>query len=243
MSPTFRALAHRNYRLYYTGGFVSNIGTWMQRVAQDWLVLLLSDNDGTALGITTGLQFLPILLLSPYAGAVADRFPKKRLLQMAQLMMAAPAVLLGVLAVTGLAEQWHVYAIALLFGIGTAFEAPVRQSFISELVTPEDLQNAVGLNSASFNGGRIIGPGLAGLMIAALGSGVQATGVVILINAASYGAVLIALQGIRGGLPERDGPPPPRRGMVVDGMRYVRSRPDLLLVLGVMFFVSTTNAR
>ena len=144
LSPTFRALAHRNYRLYYTGGFVSNIGTWMQRVAQDWLVLLLSDNSGTALGITTGLQFLPILLLSPYAGAVADRFPKKRLLQIAQLMMAAPAVLLGVLAVTGVAQQWHVYVIALLFGVGTAFEAPVRQSFVSELVTPEDLPNAVG---------------------------------------------------------------------------------------------------
>ena len=239
MSPTFRALAHRNYRLYYTGGFISNIGTWMQRIAQDWLVLLLSDNSGTALGITTGLQFLPILLLSPYAGAVADRFPKKRLLQLAQLMMAAPAVLLGVLAVTGVAEQWHVYAIALLFGIGTAFEAPVRQSFVSELVTPEDLQNAVSLNSASFNGGRIIGPGLAGLMIAALGSGVQATGVVILLNAASYGAVLVALQAIRGGLPERDGPPPPRRGMIVDGMRYVRARPDLVLILGVMFFVGT----
>ncbi len=239
MSPTFRALAHRNYRLYYTGGFISNIGTWMQRVAQDWLVLLLSNNSGTALGITTGLQFLPILLLSPYAGAIADRFPKKRLLQIAQLMMAAPAVLLGVLAVTGVAQQWHVYAIALLFGIGTAFEAPVRQSFVGELVTPEDLPNAVGLNSASFNGGRIIGPGLAGLMIAALGSGVQATGVVILINAASYGAVLVALSAIRGGLPERDGPPPPRRGMIVEGMRYVRSRPDLLLVLGVMFFVGT----
>ena len=239
MSPTFRALAHRNYRLYYTGGFVSNIGTWMQRVAQDWLVLLLSDNSGTALGITTGLQFLPILLLSPYAGAIADRFPKKRLLQIAQVMMAAPAVLLGFLAVTGLAQQWHVYAIALLFGIATAFEAPVRQSFISELVSPEDLQNAVSLNSASFNGGRIIGPGLAGLMIAALGSGVEATGVVILINAVSYVAVLVALQAIRGGLPVRDGPPPPRKGMVADGMRYVRSRPDLLLVLGVMFFVGT----
>jgi MFS family permease len=239
LSPTFRALVHRNYRLYYTGGFISNIGTWMQRVAQDWLVLLLSDNSGTALGITTGLQFLPILLLSPYAGAVADRFPKKRLLQIAQLMMATPAVLLGVLAVTGVAQQWHVYAIALLFGIGTAFEAPVRQSFVGELVTPEDLPNAVGLNSASFNGGRIIGPGLAGLMIAALGSGVEATGVVILINAASYGAVLVALSAIRGGLPERDGPPPPRRGMIVDGMRYVRSRPDLMLVLGVMFFVGT----
>ena len=238
MSPTFRALAHRNYRLYYTGGFVSNIGTWMQRIAQDWLVLLLSNNSGTALGITTGLQFLPILLLSPYAGAIADRFPKKRLLQLAQVLMAAPAVLLGLLAVTGLAEQWHVYAIALLFGIGTAFEAPVRQSFLAELVTPDDLPNAVGLNSASFNGGRIIGPGLAGLMIAALGSGVQATGVVILINAASYGAVLMALSGIRD-LPEPDGPRPPRRGMVVDGMRYVRSRPDLLLVLSVMFFVGT----
>jgi MFS family permease len=238
LSPTFRALAHRNYRLYYTGGFVSNVGTWMQRIAQDWLVLLLSNNSGTALGITTGLQFLPILLLSPYAGAIADRFPKKRLLQVAQVMMAAPAVLLGVLAVTGLAEQWHVYAIALLFGIGTAFEAPVRQSFIHELVTPDDLPNAVGLNSASFNGARIIGPGLAGLMIAALGSGVEATGYVILINAVSYAAVLVALQGIRD-LPERDGPRPPRHGMVMDGMRYVRSRPDLLLVLGVMFFVGT----
>jgi MFS family permease len=239
LSPTFRALAHRNYRLYYTGGFISNIGTWMQRVAQDWLVLLLSNNSGTALGITTGLQFLPILLLSPYAGAIADRFPKKRLLQIAQVMMAAPAVLLGTLAVTGLVEQWHVYAVALMFGIGTAFEAPVRQSFISDLVTPEDLQNAVSLNSASFNGGRIIGPGLAGLMIAALGSGVEATGVVILFNAASYGATLFALSRIRGGLPERDGPRPPRKGMVTDGLRYVRSRPDLLLVLGVMFFVGT----
>ena len=128
---------------------------------------------------------------------------------------------------------------ALLFGVGTAFEAPVRQSFIGELVTPEDLPNAVGLNSASFNGGRIIGPGLAGLMIAALGSGVQATGVVILLNAASYGAVLVALQAIRGGLPQRDGPPPPRKGMIIDGMRYVRSRPDLVLVLAVMFFVGT----
>ncbi len=238
MSPTFRALAHRNYRLYATGGFVSNIGTWMQRVAQDWLVLVLSGNSGTALGITTGLQFLPILLLSPFAGAIADRFPKKRLLQLAQLMMAAPAVLLGVLAVTGVAQQWHVYVIAFTFGIATAFEAPVRQAFVSELVSPEDLSNAVGLNSASFNAGRIIGPGLAGLMIAAFGSGVQATGVVILLNAASYGAVLVALSAIRRDHPD-DGERPERRGMVVDGLRYVRSRPDLVLILGVMFFLGT----
>jgi MFS family permease len=238
LSPTFRALAHRNYRLYATGGLVSNIGTWMQRIAQDWLVLVLSGNSGTALGITTGLQFLPILLLSPFAGAIADRFPKKRLLQLAQLMMAAPAVLLGILAVTGVAQQWHVYAIAFTFGIATAFEAPVRQAFVSELVSPEDLSNAVGLNSASFNAGRIIGPGLAGLMIAAFGSGVQATGVVILLNAASYGAVLLALSAIRGDLPDDD-ERPERRGMVVDGLRYVRSRPDLVLILGVMFFLGT----
>ena len=238
MSPTFRALAHRNYRRYYAGGLVSNTGTWMQRVAQDWLVLLLSGNSGAALGITTGLQFLPILLLSPYAGAVADRFPKQRLLQLAQVLMAVPALALGVLAVTGLAQQWHVYLIALLFGIGTAFEAPVRQAFVSELVGPDDLSNAVGLNSASFNAGRIIGPGLAGLLIAALGSDVQATGVVILLNAASYGAVLLALRGMRD-LPSRDGPVPRGGGMVVDGLRYVRSRPDLMLVLAVMFFVGT----
>jgi MFS family permease len=239
LSPTFRALAHRNYRLYATGGLVSNTGTWMQRVAQDWLVLVLSNGSGTALGITTGLQFLPILLLSPLAGAVADRFPKRRLLQAAQLLMAVPAALLGVLAVSGAAQQWHVYVIALLFGIGTAFEAPVRQAFVGELVTAEDLPNAVGLNSASFNAGRILGPGLAGLMIAALGSGAQATGVVILLNAASYGAVLLALQAIR---TDDDGPEvvrPPRRGMVRDGLRYVRGRPDLLLVLGTMFFIGT----
>ncbi len=239
MSPTFRALSHRNYRLYAAGGVVSNVGTWMQRVAQDWLVLQLSHNDGTALGITTGLQFLPILLLSPYAGSVADRFPRRRLLQVLQVAMAVPAAVLGVLAVTGVAQPWHVYLIALAFGTATAFEAPARQSFVGELVSPEDLGNAVGLNSASFNAGRIIGPGVAGLMIAALGSGVSATGWVILINAASYGAVLVALQLIHGDRILATVPGGRRKGMIRDGVSYVRSRPDLLLVLGVMAFVGT----
>jgi len=239
VSPTFRALSSRNYRLYAAGGVVSNTGTWMQRIAQDWLVLLLSDNSGIALGITTGLQFLPILLLSPYAGSIADRFPKRRLLQLAQLMMAAPAVILGLLAVTGLAEQWHVYVIALMFGVATAFEAPVRQSFVPELVPPEHLANAVGLNSASFNAGRVLGPALAGLLIAALGSGVEATGVVILINAASYGAVLLALHGIHGGRIQVEVDADKRHGTVRDGVRYVLGRPDLMLVLGVMAFVGT----
>jgi len=239
LSPTFRALAHRNYRLYWSGGLVSNIGTWMQRVAQDWLVLLLSDNSGVALGITTGLQFLPILLLSPYAGAVADRLPKRRLLQLAQVMMAGPAILLGVLAITGLAQAWHVYVIALLFGMATAFEAPVRQAFVGELVGAEDLSSAVGLNSASFNAGRIIGPGVAGLTIAALGSGVQATGVVILVNALSYGAVLVALLRMQDADIEAAAAGERRRGMVREGLSYVLGRADLMLVVGVMAFVGT----
>src|SRR5690349_10577045 len=166
----------------------------MQRVAQDWLVVLLATNDGTALGITTGLQFLPVLLLSPYAGVIADRFPKRRLLQVTQATMAIASVLLGVLAVTEVAETWHVYVIAVAFGIGAAFAAPARQSFVSEMVEPDEVTNAVGLNSASFNLARIVGPALAGLMIHALGDGTAATGWVILVNAASYAAIIGQLQ-------------------------------------------------
>ena len=194
MSPTFRALHNPNYRRYALGSLVSNTGTWMQRVAQDWLVLRLTDGSGTALGITTGLQFLPVLLLSPYAGVIADRFPKRRLLQLTQLTMAFASLVLGVLAVTGGAQVWQVYVIAFLFGIGSAFDAPARQSFVSEMVGPDDLTNAVGLNSATFNTARIIGPALAGLMIGALGGGATATGWVILINALSYGAVIWQLE-------------------------------------------------
>jgi MFS family permease len=211
----------------------------MQRVAQDWLVLQLTGNSGTALGITTGLQFLPILLLSPYAGLIADRFPKRRLLQVTQLMIAVPAAVLGVLAVTGAAQTWHVYVLATIFGIGTAFDGPARQSFVSEMVGPDDLTNAVGLNSASFNAARVVGPAVAGVMIAALGGGVQATGAVILINAVSYGAVILSLQRMRES--ELDTPEPAGRekGMIRDGVRYVRSRPDVMLVLTIVFFAGT----
>jgi MFS family permease len=239
LRSTFRALANRNYRLYAAGGVVSNTGTWMQRVAQDWLVLQLTANSGTALGITTGLQFLPILLFSAYAGVVADRFPKRRLLQVTQLMMAAPALLLGLLAVSGAVETWHVYVLAFVFGIGTAFDAPARQSFVSEMVPRNELTNAVGLNSASFNVARIVGPALAGFMIAWLGGGAQATGWVIVINALSYGAVVVALQRMRTG--DLDSPEPQRRekGMVRDGLRYIRSRPDIMMVLAIVFFAGT----
>jgi MFS family permease len=234
-----RALSNRNYRLYAAGGVVSNTGTWMQRVAQDWLVLQLTDNSGTALGVTVGLQFLPILLLSPYAGLVADRFPKRRLLQVTQLMMAVPAMALGVLAVTGLVQPWHVYALAFTFGVGTAFDAPARQSFVSEMVAKDELSNAVGLNSASFNLARIVGPALAGFMIAGLGGGAQASGWVIGINALSYAAVVLALQRMRADDLDTPVPQARRKGMIRDGMRYIRSRPDLMMILAIVFFAGT----
>jgi MFS family permease len=239
LSPTFQALSNRNYRLYAAGGIVSNTGTWMQRVAQDWLVLQLTHNNGTALGITTGLQFLPMLLLSPYAGLIADRFPKRRLLQVTQLMMAGPALLLGLLAVTGIAQPWHVYVLAFVFGVGTAFDAPARQSFVSEMVEPDLLTNAVGLNSASFNLARIVGPALAGLLIAALGSGAEATGWVIMANGLSYGSVIFALQRMRAEDLDPAEPLARGKGMIREGLRYVRSRPDLMLVLAIVFFAGT----
>jgi MFS family permease len=239
LSPTFRALHNTNYRLYAAGGVVSNVGTWMQRVAQDWLVLQLSANSGTAIGITTGLQFLPFLVLSPLAGLVADRVPKRRLLQITNVMMAAPALVLGLLAVTGTAEIWHVYVLAFVLGVGSAFDAPARQSFVSELVEPADLTNAVGLNSASFNAARIVGPAVAGVLIAALGGGAVATGWVILLNAVSYVAPVLALQRLD--TAALDSPTPAARepGMIRAGVRYVRRRPDLVLVLAVVFFAGT----
>jgi len=239
LSPTFRSLNNHNYRLYASGGVVSNTGTWMQRVAQDWLVVLLAANDGVALGITTGLQFLPALLLSPYAGLIADRFPKQRLLQITQTVMALTALLLGVLAVTGTIEVWHVYVLAFTFGIGSAFDAPARQSFVSEMVDPDDLSNAVGLNSASFNAARIAGPALAGLLIGLFGGGVAATGWVILLNGLSYAAVIFALQR----MVVTDLHPSPRearhKGMIRDAVRYLRGRPDLMMILSVVFFAGT----
>lgn len=238
MSPTFQALRVRNYRIYAAGAIVSNTGTWMQRVAQDWLVLQLT-HSGTALGVTTGLQLLPALLLSPIAGVVADRFPKRTILRITQMAMALPAAILGVLAIAGVVQTWEVYVLAFVFGIGTAFDAPARQSFVVEMVGREDLANAVGLNSASFNLGRMIGPAIAGVMIAGLGSGIMATGWVILINAATYIAVFISLSLLD---TSRLRPTPvvgDRKGAVRDGVRYVRSRPDLILILMCVFFVGT----
>lgn len=219
---------------------MSNTGTWMQRVAQDWLVLELAAGSGaTALGITTGLQFLPFLLLTPFAGLIADRMPKQRLLQLTNLGMALPAAVLGILAVTGVAEVWHVYVLAFLLGAASAFDAPARQSFVSELVDPVDLTNAVGLNSASFNAARLVGPGLAGLLIAAFGGGAVATGWVILFNAVSYAAPIWSLRHLDASRIDAAAPAHRGPGAIREGVAYVRARPDLLLVLSLVFFAGT----
>ncbi|CAB4702598.1 MAG: MFS transporter [Actinobacteria bacterium] len=239
MSPTFRSLANPNYRRYAAGSLVSNVGTWMQRVAQDWLVLLLTGNSAAAIGITTGLQFLPFLLLSPVAGLIADRIPKRRLLQMTNVGMAAPALVLGLLAVTGTVEIWHVYVLALVLGTAAAFDAPARQSFVSEMVEQADLTNAVGLNSASFNTARIIGPALAGLLIAAFGNGVVGTGWVILLNALSYAAPILTLRALDGAALHPTERMLREPGQIRAGVAYIRSRPDLMLILGIVFFTGT----
>lgn len=233
MSPTFRAFKVRNFRLYATGAIISNTGTWMQRVAQDWLVLELT-HSGTALGIVTGLQFLPALLISPYAGLIADRFPKRRVLTITQLAMGAVALVLGGLTVSGMVQTWHVYALAFLFGIGTAFDAPTRQSFVVEMVGKDELSNAVGLNSASFNAARLIGPGLAGLLIHWIG-----TGPVIIINGLTYAAVILSLHLMRTSELHTPKVAARQKGMIRDGMRYLWRRPDLMMVLVAVFFAGT----
>jgi MFS family permease len=234
MSPTFSSLSIRNYRIYATGAFVSNIGTWMGRVAQDWLVLTeLTDHSSQALGIVTGLQFLPFLLLAPWAGMIADRFPKRRTLVVTQTGLAASSLLLGLLVVTGVAQLWMVYAIALFTGVATAIDNPARQSFVSEMVPRDRLANAVSLNSASFNAGRLIGPGIAGLTIAWFN-----TGVALLLNTLTFVGVLVALVLLR---PQELRPAPVTRGKgaIQHGVRYVRNRPDLILVMALVFVLGT----
>ncbi|MEJ5946224.1 MFS transporter [Pseudokineococcus basanitobsidens] len=230
MSATFRSLRIPNYRIWAGGALVSNVGTWMQRVAQDWLVLqVLTAGSGVAVGITTGLQFLPMLLLGPYAGLVADRLDKRRLLMWTQGLSGLWGLVLGLLVVTDSAQLWHVYALATLLGLTTAFDAPARQTFVAALVPPDHLGNAVGLNSASFNGARLVGPGVAGLLIAAFG-----TGPVFLINAVSFAGTVVALAFLR---VDQLHPMPVAkrgRGQVREGLRYVRGRPDITVILVVI---------
>ena len=234
MSSTFSSLQFRNYRLWFTGALVANVGTWMQRVAQDWLVLTqLSDNSGVALGVVTALQFAPALVVSPWAGVLADRLDRRKLLMSTQGAMGLLAAGLGTLVLSGHVELWHVYAFALALGCVAAIDAPARQTFVAELVPGEKLANAVGLNSASFNAARLIGPGLGGLLIAAIG-----TGWVFWLNAVSFAGTIIALTSMR--TAELHPMPSVARakGQIRAGLAYVRRRPDILLIMAVVGVVS-----
>ncbi len=238
MSSAFRSLAVPAYRLWASGAIVSNVGTWMQRTAQDWLVLTqLTHQDATAVGAVLALQFGPQLLLLPVTGLAADRFDRRTLLMLTQGVMGALALGLGLLTVTGAVQLWQVYLFAFLLGCAAAFDAPARQTFVAELVEPPLLSNAVGLNSTSFNIARLIGPAVAGLLIAAVG-----TGWVFLINAASFAAVLISLVRL-GRHRLRSSPRAPRRpGDFVEGFRYVRRHRDLLVVVVMFFLIGTFGA-
>jgi MFS family permease len=235
MKAAFRALRVRNYRLWVMGSVVSNIGTWMQRVAQDWLVLtVLTEHSGTAVGIATALQFLPILFLGPYAGVLADRYSKRTMLLWTQTAMGLSAAVLGVLVVTGSVQLWQVFAASLALGVASAFDVTARQAFVSEVVGPDDVANAVALNSASFNLGRLGGPGIAGLLIAWIG-----TGPVFLLNAGTFVAVLLSLFRMRTGelFPTQRSPRGKRQ--ISEGFRYVRQSPDLMLAIILTGVVGT----
>ncbi|MFE4082461.1 MFS transporter [Paenarthrobacter sp. YIM B13468] len=227
MSAMFRALESPNYRLWAGGALVSNVGTWMQRVAQDWLVLtVLTNHSGTAVGITTALQFLPMLLLGPYAGVLADRYRKRVILLWTQSAMGICGLIVGLLVVMGVAQLWHVYLAALALGLAAAIDGPARQAFVSELVGPDKLSNAVALNSASFNSARLTGPAIAGVLIAWIG-----TGPVFLLNAASFVAVIVSLCRVKASELEPATPVARGKHQLTEGLRYVRQRPDLVLIL------------
>ena len=232
--PMFASLKLHNYRVFAAGALVSNIGGWMAIVAQDWLVLTeLTDRSSSALGLVAGLQFLPVALLAPFAGALADQVSKRKLLIITQSIAALNALVLFTLVVTGTARLWHVFVLATITGATMAFDNPARQAFVSEMVPLTLLPNAIGLNSASFNTARLIGPALAGLIIGAFG-----VAPAIAVNVASFAAVIGALLVMR---PDELTPAPavPRKRAVREGIAYVRRRPDIMLVMFIVFMLGT----
>lgn len=237
MSSMFRSLAEPNYRRWFGGALVSNTGTWMQRTAQDWIVLTqLTDEDATALGICMALQLGPQLLLFPIAGSLADRFRRRWMLLATQVLQGSMGLILFALTVTDVIVLWHVYLLALSLGIVATFDAPVRQAFVSELVGEKLLPNAVSLNSASFNTARMLGPAVAGVLTASLGASL-----VFLLSGLAFAAtvtVLLSLDGASLRSPSRETRRGPGRG-IGGGFRYLRTRPDILVVLGILFVVST----
>ncbi len=233
-TSTFVSLRERNYRLFAIGQIVSLIGTWGQRLAQDWLVLELSGGDPVALGIAAALQFGPTLVLSLWAGVLADRYDKRRLLLTMQVAMGLCALVLGLLDVGRVVQLWQVYLLCLLLGCFAAIDGAVRQSFAVEMVGPDHVTNAVALNSMTFNLARVVGPAVAGLAIVAAG-----TGWVFLGNAASYASVVAGLALMNPARLHRSAPVPRRSGQLREGLRYVRGRRDLIMLLTLVFFVAT----
>lgn len=227
---TFASLRVPNYRRYFLGALVSNIGTWVSRVAQDWLVLvILTRNSAFALGFITTIQFIWMPLLSPWTGMVADRFPKRRVLLVTQSAMLLTSLALALLTMSGRITLWEVYALAGAQGIAAAFDGPARMTLASEMVPADLIMNAVSLNSASFNAGRLVGPALGGLIIAK-----WSVGVGMLVNSASFLAVLVALISLN--VAEMH-PSPPRRGggALKEAVIYLKSRPDLQLIMATIF--------
>lgn len=235
VAGTFRSLRSFNFRLWTAGALISNIGTWMQRIAQDWLVLTqLTHHDASALGVVIGLQFAPLLLLLPWTGSAADRFNQRKLLLFTQAVMGVFALILGILTISGVVQLWHVYVLAFLSGSALALDAPVRQTFVAEMVGDEDLPNAVALNSMSFNSAQMIGPAVAGLLIADVGIGWA-----FLLNGLSFAAVLISMSFFRRSELRANARAHRASGGFLEGLRYVRKRPDLGAILVMLFLIGT----
>jgi MFS family permease len=219
----------RNYQLFIVGLVVSNVGTWMQRVAQSWLILQITNGNGSALGITTGLQFLPVLLIGAWGGIVVDRYSRRRLVLLTQICMGLLALILAVLDVTGTVRVWHVYTLAFLLGLFNVFDNPGRNALLSEIVGAEGLASAVGLNSACFNLSRMVGPALGGVILAVAG-----TATAFFINAASFLAVVLTLCALRRSEMFPAPRVPRQTGQIREGLRYIAQRPDLVLAMTVI---------
>ena len=229
----WRSFRHRNFRILFPANALSNIGTWVQIVAQDWLVLQLTDNNGFYLGLVTAIQFVPVMLLSLHGGVLADRVDKRKLLIATNTLAALACYALGILVVAEVIELWHVFVCAAVLGIASAIDAPIRQSFTAEIVGDDDVANAVSLNSANFNMGRLVGPALSGILIANFDTGPS-----FLINATSYLFVIGSLFFMRSSdffsqKKEKT------LGTIREGLHYAMARPDLYVVMALIFFAST----
>lgn len=228
----WRALRHRNFRILYAAGVLTNIGTWAQRIAQDWLVLELTNNNGTYLGIVTALQFLPVMLLSMQGGVLADKVDKRKALIITNLGSGITALILGALVVAKVATIDHVYVLAILLGIFSAIDGPIRQSFNVEVVGQADLTNAMGLNSANFHFGRLVGPAISGFLIAAFGTGPS-----FLINGISFVVVTFSFLAVRTSelhIEEKS----KSDGTLKEAFKYLKKRPDLQVIMITVFFAS-----